>query len=185
MIPQKNYYFALLCRPGDDAPTLKRAYRRIVKHAHADANTGSEQYRVLCEAAVEAWEVLGEATKRKEYDAARAQWLQRLGAVWCQGCGNGLRLPDEGEGLRCPICKTPVEELEPEPEPKSAWKSSVVEPLVESGVRIGGTVVDASEREAERLGRELMRQSAQLLSGLISSGFDVARQKLKRKGRLR
>ena len=87
--------------------------------------------------------------------------------------------------MRCPICKTPVEELEPEPEPKSAWKSSVVEPLVESGVRIGGTVVDASEREAERLGRELMRQSAQLLSGLISSGFDVARQKLKRKGRLR
>ena len=184
MIPQKNYYFALLCRPGDDAPTLKRAYRRIVKRTHTDANNGSEQYRVLFEAAVEAWEVLGDASKRKQYDAAREQWLLGLGAVWCQGCGEGLRLP-EGEGLRCPVCKTPVEEPEPDPMPQSAWKSSFVEPLVESGVRIGGTVVDASEREAERLGRELVRQSAVLLSGLITSGFDIARQKLKRKGRLR
>jgi len=48
-------------------------------------------------------------------------------------------------------------------------------------VRIGDTVLDASEREAERLGRELMRQSATLLSGLIVSGFDSARRRLKRK----
>jgi uncharacterized membrane protein affecting hemolysin expression len=56
-----------------------------------------------------------------------------------------------------------------------------VEPLVESGVRIGGTVLDASEREAERLGKELVQQSATLLSGLIVSGFDTARRKLNRK----
>ena len=99
----------------------------------------------------------------------------------CEGCGEGLRLPN-GNGLRCPLCKTPVEDLQPEPKPhSSAWKSSVVEPLVESGVRIGDTVLDASEREAERLGRELMRQSATLLSGLIVSGFDSARRRLKRK----
>lgn len=173
MSPQKNYYFGLLCRPGDDADTLKSAYRKIVKRTHTDANGGSEQYRVLFEAAVEAWEVLGDASKRAQYNAAREQWLRERGAVWCQGCGEGLRLP-KGEGLRCSHCKTPVPQ-------SSSWKSSIVEPLVESGVRIGGTVLDASEREAERLGKELVQQSATLLSGLIVSGFDTARRKLNQK----
>ena len=181
MIASKNYYLALMCRPGDDAETLKSAKRQIVKRTHSDANGGSEKYRVLFEAAIEAWEVLGDPIKREQYDAARKQWLSERGAVWCEGCGEGLRLPN-GNGLRCPLCKTPVEDLQPEPKPhSSAWKSSVVEPLVESGVRIGDTVLDASEREAERLGRELMRQSATLLSGLIVSGFDSARRRLKRK----
>ena len=42
---------------------------------------------------------------------------------------------------RCPLCKTLIEDLQPEGKPHSgAWKASVVEPLVESGVRIGDTV---------------------------------------------
>ena len=42
---------------------------------------------------------------------------------------------------RCPLCNTLIEDLQPEGEPHSgAWKASVVEPLVESGVRIGDTV---------------------------------------------
>jgi len=182
VIASKNYYIGLLCRPGDDAETLKSAYRSIVKRTHSDANEGSEKYRVLFEAAVEAWDVLGDPKKREQYDAARDQYLYERGAVWCEGCGEGLRVPN-GKGLRCPLCKTPVEDSQPEPQPHSgAWKASVVEPLVESGVRIGDTVLDASEREAERLGRELVRQSATLLSGLIVSGFASARRRLKRKG---
>ena len=114
MIASKNYYLALMCRPGDDAETLKSAKRQIVKRTHSDANGGSEKYRVLFEAAVEAWEVLGDPIKREQYDAAREQWLSERGAVWCEGCGEGLRLPN-GNGLRCPLCKTCLLYTSPSP----------------------------------------------------------------------
>lgn len=182
MNPQKNYYRFLLCRPTDDHDTLKSAYRQIVRRTHADANNGSEEYRILFEHAVEAWKVLGEPKLRGEYDTERAQWLSDRGAIQCAGCGEALRVT-AGAKQKCPICKQPVSNGQ------SAWESNFVRPIVDSGRRIGDavldTVLDESEKEAERLGRELVQRSATALSGLILTGFERARRRLGRKGHSR
>ncbi len=167
MNPQKNYYRFLLCRPTDDHDTLKSAYRKIVRRTHADANDGSEEYRILFEHAVEAWKVLGEPTLRGEYDVARAQWLSDREAIQCAGCGEALRVTP-GARQNCPICKHLVSH-----ERTAAWESNIVRPIVDSGRRIGDAVLDSvfneSEKEAERLGRDLVKKSATALSELILS----------------
>ena len=180
MNPWKNYYGFLLCRPTDDQETLKSAYRKIVRRTHTDANDGSEEYRILFEHAVEAWKVLGEPKLRAEYDAARAQWLMDRQAIQCAGCGEALRVTP-GARQNCPICKHVVSQ-----ERTPVWDSNIVRPFVDSGRRIGDAVLDTvlneSEKEAERLGRELVEKSATVLSGLILTGFERARRRLGRRG---
>ena len=183
MNPQKNYYRFLLCRPTDDHDTLKSAYRQIVRRTHTDANDGSEEYRILFEHAVEAWKVLGEPKLRGDYATERAQWLSGRGAIQCAGCGEALRVTP-GAKQNCPICKHVVSK-----EQTPAWQSNFVRPIVDSGRRIGDavldTVLDESEKEAERLGRELVQKSATVLSGLILTGFERARRRLGRRGHSR
>jgi curved DNA-binding protein CbpA len=178
--PWKNYYGFLLCRPTDDQETLKSAYRKIVRRTHTDANDGSEEYRILFEHAVEAWKVLGDPKLRAEYDAERAQWMMDRQAIQCAGCGEALRVTP-GARQNCPICKHPVSQ-----ERTPAWESNIVRPIVDSGRRIGDAVLDTvlneSEKEAERLGRELVEKSATVLSGLILTGFERARRRLGRRG---
>jgi len=177
--PQKPYYRFLLCRPTDDHETLKSAYRKIVRRTHTDANDGSDEYRILFEHAVEAWKVLGDPKLRAEYDVARAKWLMDRQAIQCAGCGEALRVTP-GARQNCPICKQVVSQ-----EWTPVWDSNIVRPFVDSGRRIGDAVLDTvlneSEKEAERLGRELVEKSATVLSGLILTGFERARRRLGRR----
>ena len=89
-----------------------------------------------------------------------------------------------GAKQNCPICKHVVSK-----EQTPAWQSNFVRPIVDSGRRIGDavldTVLDESEKEAERLGRELVQKSATVLSGLILTGFERARRRLGRRGHSR
>ena len=183
MNPWKNYYGFLLCRPTDDQETLKSAYRKIVRRTHTDANDGSEEYRILFEHAVEAWKVLGDPKLRAEYDAERAQWMMDRRAIQCAGCGEALRVTP-GARQNCPICKHAVSQ-----ERSPAWESNIILPIVDSGRRIGDAVLDTvlneGEKEAERLGRELVEKGATVLSGLILTGFERARRRLGRKGHSR
>ncbi len=86
-----------------------------------------------------------------------------------------------GAKQNCPICKQVVSQ-----ERIPVWESTIVRPIVDSGRRIGDAVLDTalneSEKEAERLGRELVEKSATVLSGLTLTGFERARRSLGRRG---
>ncbi|HYA69695.1 MAG TPA: DnaJ domain-containing protein, partial [Acidimicrobiales bacterium] len=74
---EKDYYQVLgVSRTADDKEVTK-AYRKLAKQFHPDANPGSEERFKEISAA---YDVLGDATKRKEYDEVR-----RLGAAGFPG----------------------------------------------------------------------------------------------------
>ena len=75
----KDYYAALGVSSTATDKEITRAYRKLAKQFHPDANPGSEERFKEIAAA---YDVLGDETKRKEYDEVR-----RLGAA---GFGGGF-----------------------------------------------------------------------------------------------
>src|ERR1039457_2183267 len=69
---EKDYYKLLGLSTGATGKEITRAYRKLAKQHHPDTNPGSEEKFKEISAA---YDVLGDATKRKEYDEVR-----RLGA---------------------------------------------------------------------------------------------------------
>ncbi len=82
---EKDYYKVLGVPSSADEKEITRAYRKLAKKYHPDANPGSEeQFKELSAA----YDVLGDASKRKEYDEVR-----RLGASGLGGLGGGFGGP--------------------------------------------------------------------------------------------
>jgi len=63
----KNLYTVLGVKQDDNDDTIKKAYRKLAKKYHPD-NDSSEQAKEKMIAVSEAWEVLGNKTKREKYD---------------------------------------------------------------------------------------------------------------------
>lgn len=168
-----NYYRDLLIPPHANLAMIKRAKRIICRATHADTNNGSEEYRALFEAAIQAYDILSDETLRTRYDRERIDYLSRLGAFRCEGCGEGLRAGDGIRSQRCPLCKTAVPSAAQErPSPQ------VPRPLRESAARLGNKVIDATQEEAELLGRVVVRHGAELLAQAVNAGFQRLRRKL-------
>jgi molecular chaperone DnaJ len=94
MAPQRDwfetdYYKALGVSSGASEKEVTRAYRKLAKLYHPDANPGSED---KFKAIAAAYDVLGDAEKRKEYDEVR-----RLGPL-AGGLGGFGRGGDAGDG---------------------------------------------------------------------------------------
>src|SRR5947209_4352498 len=70
---EKDYYKVLGVAENADHKEIAKAYRKLAKQYHPDANPGSEDRFKDISAA---YEVLGDEAKRKEYDEVR-----RLGAA--------------------------------------------------------------------------------------------------------
>ena len=66
---EKDYYKVLGVVPTASDKEITRAYRKLAKEHHPDANPGSEERFKEISAA---YDVLGDAEKRKEYDEVRA-----------------------------------------------------------------------------------------------------------------
>ena len=76
---EKDYYKVLGVPEGATQKELTRAYRKLAKENHPDANPGrEEQFKEISAA----YDVLGDADRRKEYDEMR-----RLGARGANGPG--------------------------------------------------------------------------------------------------
>lgn len=172
----RNLYADLRSKPSDDIAQLKSNFRAIARETHSDTNGGSEAHRGTFERAVAAWAVLGDAQRREEWTQNRADWLAQQGAVECPGCGAGVRIVPFRQ-VHCPCCKTDLSDRD------SArfgdWAGRVYQPFVSSGKRLTEQLVDATETEAERLGRELVNESAKLLGELIAKGFQAARRRIR------
>jgi molecular chaperone DnaJ len=82
---EKDYYRVLGVSETADDKEITRAYRKLAKQYHPDANPGSEERFKEISAA---YDVLGDSAKRKEYDEVR-----RLGASGLGGLGGGFGTP--------------------------------------------------------------------------------------------
>lgn len=75
MSSKRDYYDVLGVPRGADADTIKRAFRRLAKQYHPDANKSPDAEARFKEIN-EANEVLSDAEKRKKYDQFGAQWRE-------------------------------------------------------------------------------------------------------------
>ncbi len=81
---EKDYYAALGV-PKDAKPEeIKKAYRRLARKHHPDANKGEAASEAKFKEISEAYDILSDAAKRKEYNEARALF------------GSGARFPGAG-----------------------------------------------------------------------------------------
>lgn len=86
----KDYYQTLGVKPDASAAELKKAYRRLAKRYHPDANpndpSAAERFKEISEAHA----VLSDAEKRKQYDLMRKYGAFGAGrGAWGAGRGGG------------------------------------------------------------------------------------------------
>jgi len=100
-VEYKDYYRILGVDRKADEKTIKRAYRRLAVQFHPDKNPGDNQSEDRFKEINEAYEVLGDSTKRAKYDqlgASYQAWQQRGapgGFDWTQWMGaapGGMRV---------------------------------------------------------------------------------------------
>ena len=89
---EKDYYKVLGVVPSATDKEITRAYRKLAKEHHPDANPGSEERFKEISAA---YDVLGDAEKRKEYDEVRTHGP--LGGFGSPGGGGTFRMEDMGD----------------------------------------------------------------------------------------
>ena len=69
---EKDYYATLGVASDDDAKTITKAYRKLARKLHPDANPGDASAEERFKEVSAAYDVVGDADKRKEYDEVRA-----------------------------------------------------------------------------------------------------------------
>jgi len=87
---EKDYYSALGVPEGADEKEITRAYRKLAKQYHPDKNKGDAEAEERFKEISAAYDVLGEADKRKEYDEVRQMVASGVGAGG-QGFGGAPR----------------------------------------------------------------------------------------------
>ncbi|HEY4410023.1 MAG TPA: DnaJ domain-containing protein, partial [Acidimicrobiia bacterium] len=91
---EKDYYTVLGLQKGATEKDITRAYRKLAKQYHPDANQGNKEAEERFKNISAAYDVLGDAAKRKEYDEVRA-----MGANPFAGAGaGGFNAGDFGDG---------------------------------------------------------------------------------------
>jgi len=98
----KDYYKILGVERGADEKAIKRAYRKLAVQYHPDKNPGDARAEERFKEINEAYEVLGDPTKRARYDqlGASYQAWQRTGGApggfdwsqWTTGAPGGMRV---------------------------------------------------------------------------------------------
>lgn len=83
----KDYYKVLGVSKDATEDEIKSAYRRLARQHHPDVNPGDSSAEERFKEIAEAYEVLGDAEKRKHYDTLGADWdrYSKAGAGWQPG----------------------------------------------------------------------------------------------------
>ena len=104
MAPQRewfetDYYDVLGVSPSASEKDITRAYRKLAKQYHPDANPGNKEAEEKFKAVAAAYDVLGDAAKRKEYDEVRQMVASGVGPFGGGG-GPGGFAPGGAEGFQ-------------------------------------------------------------------------------------
>jgi molecular chaperone DnaJ len=84
---EKDFYKVLGVSKTADADEIKKAYRKLARKYHPDSNSGDPSAEARFKDVSEAYDVVGDVKKRKEYDEARRLF----------GSG-GFRMPGSSSG---------------------------------------------------------------------------------------
>ncbi|MBD3143259.1 molecular chaperone DnaJ [Microbispora bryophytorum] len=76
---EKDYYAVLGVPKTASAEEIKKAYRKLARQYHPDANPGNKETEEKFKEVSEAYDVLSDAKRRKEYDEARTLFGSGLG----------------------------------------------------------------------------------------------------------
>lgn len=76
---KRDYYEVLGVGKESSADDIKRAYRRMAMKYHPDKNPGNKEAEAKFKECAEAYEVLGDAEKRKQYDQFGYEGLRGMG----------------------------------------------------------------------------------------------------------
>jgi molecular chaperone DnaJ len=85
---EKDFYKVLGVSKDADADAIKKAYRKLARENHPDSKPGDKAAENRFKSISEAYSVLSDPSKRKEYDEARSMF----------GAGGGFRTPRGGGG---------------------------------------------------------------------------------------
>jgi molecular chaperone DnaJ len=85
----KDYYAELGVSKDATEKEISRAYRKLAKQFHPDANQGNPQAEERFKEVSAAYDVLGDAEKRKEYDQVREMVASGVGGPGGFGGGGG------------------------------------------------------------------------------------------------
>src|ERR1700709_1905357 len=69
---EKDYYKSLGVTKDASASEIKKTYRKLARELHPDKNPGDAKAEARFKEVSEAYDVLSDATKRKEHDEARS-----------------------------------------------------------------------------------------------------------------
>lgn len=91
---EKDYYKTLGVEPAAGAKDITKAYRKLARDSHPDKNPGDSVAEERFKEVAAAYDVLGDDTKRKEYDEVRS-----MGARGGSPGGFTFNVEDMGGGL--------------------------------------------------------------------------------------
>src|SRR3954462_11986384 len=92
---EKDYYKALGVAKDASAAEIKKVYRKLARELHPDKNPGDAKAEARFKEVSEAYDVLSDPAKRKEYDEARSLFGTSggFGGFGGVGAGAGARRP--------------------------------------------------------------------------------------------
>jgi len=97
MVDYKDYYKVLGVDKKAAADDIKKAYRKLARKYHPDANPNNPQAEEKFKEIGEAYEVLKDPQKRQRYDQLGSNWKQYANTGWPGGGGQSYTY-DFGDG---------------------------------------------------------------------------------------
>ena len=95
---EKDYYATLGVSKDASEKEITRAYRKLAKEHHPDANPNNTKAEERFKDVSAAYDVLGDAAKRREYDEVRRAAASGFGGFGPGGASGGFNFGDFGGG---------------------------------------------------------------------------------------
>ena len=96
----KDYYATLGVQKTASAKEIKLAFRKMARKYHPDVNPGDKASESRFKEINEAYEVVGDADKRKKYDELGSNWKMYEQAASIRPSGTRISVAEPAVGVR-------------------------------------------------------------------------------------